>query len=63
MNCVKKEKNLKASKEKLQEQQKVLSAKKDVQAMKEKYQLLLKECNNKKNIFEHLKEYFNGDYS
>ena len=57
--CEKRE-NLKASKEKLQEQQKVLSAKKDVQAMKEKYQLLLKECNNKKNIFEHLKEYFNG---
>ena len=54
--CEKRE-NLKASKEKLQEQQKVLSAKKDVQAMKEKYQLLLKECNNKKNIFEHLKEY------
>ena len=57
--CEKRE-NLKACKEKLQEQQKVLSAKKDVQAMKEKYQLLLKECNNKKNIFEHMKEYFNG---
>ncbi|RGZ68389.1 AAA family ATPase [Eubacterium sp. AM46-8] len=57
--CEKRE-NLKASKEKLQEQQKVLSVKKDVQAMKEKYQLLLKECNNKKNIFEHMKEYFNG---
>lgn len=57
--CEKRE-NLKDCKEKLQEQQKVLSAKKDVQAMKEKYQLLLKECNNKKNIFEHMKEYFNG---
>ena len=35
---------LKADKEKMQEQQRKLSAQKDVQALKEKYQLLVKEC-------------------
>lgn len=58
--CEKRE-ELKAGKEKMQEQQKVLSAKKDVQALKEKHQLLIKECDNKKNTFEQLKSYFNGD--
>ncbi|MDO5339735.1 MAG: AAA family ATPase [Eubacteriales bacterium] len=57
----KKREELKVHKEKMQEQQKVLSAKKDVQALKEKYKLLGRDCDNKKNIFEKYKEYFNDD--
>lgn len=58
--CRKRE-ELKVHKEKMQEQQKVLSAKKDVQALKEKYKLLGRDCDNKKNTFERYKEYFNDD--
>lgn len=58
--CRKRE-ELKAHKEKMQEQQKVLSAKKDVQALKEKYQLLGRECDNKKSTFETYRSYFNGE--
>ena len=50
---------LKADKEKTQEQQRKLSAQKDVQALKEKYQLLVKECDVKKKTFENIKGYFN----
>ena len=46
---------LKADKEKMQEQQRKLSAQKDVQALKEKYQLLVKECDVKKKPFENIK--------
>ena len=52
---------LKADKEKMQEQQRKLSAQKDVQALKEKYQLLVKECDVKKKTFENIKGYFNED--
>ena len=52
---------LKADKEKTQEQQRKLSAQKDVQALKEKYQLLVKECDVKKKTFENIKGYFNED--
>lgn len=52
---------LKADKEKMQEQQRKLSAQKDVQALKEKYQLLVKECDIKKKTFENIKGYFNED--
>lgn len=52
---------LKADKEKMQEQQKVLSARKDVQALKQKYQLLGRECDNKKNTFEIYRRYFNEE--
>lgn len=52
---------LKADKEKMQEQQRKLSAQKDVQALKEKYQLLVKECDVKKKTFENIKGYFNDD--
>lgn len=45
----------------MQEQQKHLSVQKDIQALKEKYQLLDKECNNKKNAFEQYEHYFNGE--
>lgn len=52
---------LKADKEKMQEQQRKLSAQKDVQALKEKYQLFVKECDVKKKTFENIKGYFNDD--
>ena len=52
---------LKADKEQMQEQQRKLSAQKDVQALKEKYQLLVKECDVKKKTFENIKGYFNED--
>ena len=52
---------LKTDKEKMQEQQRKLSAQKDVQALKEKYQLLVKECDVKKKTFENIKGYFNED--
>lgn len=52
---------LKADKEKTQEQQRKLSAQKDVQALKEKYKLLVKECDVKKKTFENIKGYFNED--
>lgn len=52
---------LKADKEKMQEQQRKLSAQKDVQALKEKYQMLVKECDVKKKTFENIKGYFNED--
>ena len=58
--CAKRE-ELKAGREKMQEQQKRLSVQKDVQALKEKYQLLAKECDNKKNTFEQYGNYFNGE--
>lgn len=40
----------------MQEQQRKLSAQKDVQALKEKYQLLVKECDVKKKTFENIKD-------
>ena len=52
---------LKENKAQLQSLHKNLSAKKDVRAIQEKYNLLKNECNIKKNNFERLKEYFNGD--
>ena len=58
--CVKRE-ELRADRKKMQEQQKHLSVQKDIQALKEKYQLLDKECNNKKNAFEQYEHYFNGE--
>ena len=58
--CAKRE-ELKADRKKMQEQQKHLSVQKDIQALKEKYQLLDKECNNKKNAFEQYEHYFNGE--
>ena len=58
--CAKRE-ELRADRKKMQEQQKHLSVQKDIQALKEKYQLLDKECNNKKNAFEQYEHYFNGE--
>lgn len=58
--CAKRE-ELKADRKKMQEQQKHLSVQKDIQALKEKYQLLDKECNDKKNAFEQYEHYFNGE--
>ena len=58
--CVNRE-ELRADRKKMQEQQKHLSVQKDIQALKEKYQLLDKECNNKKNAFEQYEHYFNGE--
>lgn len=58
--CAKRE-ELKAGREKMQEQQKRLSVQKDVSALKEKYQLIARECDNKKNTFEQYGNYFNGE--